>query len=79
MDLATQWLRRSNSMFQALEVIRQIKDADVMPIDRAQMRIKLMLPQKDAKQVLEKLRSNFTSIESEEWEGDLEIVSVTEI
>jgi ribosome maturation protein SDO1 len=66
-------------MFQALEVIRQIKEADVMPIDRAQMRIKLTLPQKDAKQVLEKLRSSFTSIESEEWEGDLEIVSVTEL
>ena len=47
-----------------------------MPIDRAQMRIKLTLPQKDAKQVLEKLRSSFTSVESEEWEGDLEIVSV---
>ncbi|XP_028400739.1 ribosome maturation protein SBDS-like [Dendronephthya gigantea] len=59
---------------QALEVIRQIKDAEVMPIDRAQMRLKLTLPQKDAKQVLEKLRSNFTSVESEEWEGDLEIV-----
>lgn len=61
---------------QALEVIRQIKDAGVMPIDRAQMRIKLTLPQKDAKQVLEKLRSNFTSVESEEWQGDLEIVSI---
>ena len=48
-----------------------------MPIDRAQMRIKLTLPQKEAKQVLEKLRSSFTSIESEEWEGDLQIVSVT--
>jgi ribosome maturation protein SDO1 len=45
-----------------------------MPIDRAQMRIKLTLPQKDAKQVLEKLRPNFTSIESEEWAGNLEIV-----
>jgi ribosome maturation protein SDO1 len=48
-----------------------------MPIDRAQMRIKLTLPQKEAKQVLEKLRSSFTSVESEEWEGDLQIVSVT--
>jgi ribosome maturation protein SDO1 len=48
-----------------------------MPIDRAQMRIKLTLPQKEAKQVLEKLRSSFKSIESEEWEGDLQIVSVT--
>ena len=50
-----------------------------MPIDRAQMRIKLTLPQKDAKQVLEKLRSSFTSVESEEWGGDLEIVSLNSI
>ena len=64
-------------MFQALEVIRQIKDAGVMPIDRAQMRIKLTLPQKVAKQVLEKLRPSFKSVESEEWQGDLEIVSIT--
>ncbi|XP_046840224.1 ribosome maturation protein SBDS-like [Xenia sp. Carnegie-2017] len=59
---------------QALEVIRLIKDAGVMPIDRAQMRIRLVLPQREAKQVLEKLRSSFTSIESEEWEGNLEVV-----
>lgn len=46
-----------------------------MPIDRAQMRIKITLPQKVAKQVVEKIRSNFTRVESEEWQGDLEIVS----
>lgn len=62
-------------LLQALEVIRQIKDAGVVPIDRAQMRIKLTLPQKEAKQAVEKLRSSFTSVESEEWQGDLEIVS----
>ena len=38
------------------------------------MRIKLTLPQKEAKQVVEKLRPSFTSVESEEWQGDLEIV-----
>ena len=67
----------SNFIFKALEVIRQIKDAGVMPIDRAQMRIKLTLPQKVAKQVLEKLKPSFKSVESEEWQGDLEIVSIT--
>lgn len=57
-------------------MIRLIKDAGVMPIDRAQMRIRLTLPQREAKQVLEKLRSSFTSIESEEWEGNLEVVKI---
>ena len=54
-------------------MIRQLKET--MEIDRAQMRIRLVLPVKVAKHVMEKLRPSLKTVESEEWEGDLVVVS----
>ncbi|XP_031558266.1 ribosome maturation protein SBDS-like [Actinia tenebrosa] len=61
---------------QALEVIRQLKET--MQIERAQMRLRLVLPAKDAKKVQEKLKSLLSSIESEEWDTDLEMVCLVD-
>ncbi|XP_001636237.2 ribosome maturation protein SBDS [Nematostella vectensis] len=65
-----------SSKQQALEVIRQLKET--MQIDRAQMRLRLVLPGKDAKKVQEKLRPLMTKVESEEWDMDLEIVCLVD-
>ena len=54
-------------------MIRQLKET--MEIDRAQMRLRLVLPVKVAKHVMEKLRPLIKTIESEEWEGDLVVVN----
>ncbi|KAK3751515.1 hypothetical protein QZH41_019092, partial [Actinostola sp. cb2023] len=61
---------------QALEVIRQLKES--MPIERAQMRLKLILPSKDAKRIKEKLKPMLSTIESEEWDVDLEMVCLVD-
>ena len=53
-------------------MIKQLKET--MQIDRAQMRLKLVLPSKDAKKVQEKLRPHITAVESEEWQAGLEMV-----
>lgn len=46
-----------------------------MAIDRANMRIRVSIPSKNAKNVHDRLKSLFTSIEVEDWEkGDLAIV-----
>lgn len=45
-----------------------------MPIERAQMRLKLTLPSKDAKKIKEKLKPLLSTIDSEEWDMDLELV-----
>jgi ribosome maturation protein SDO1 len=45
-----------------------------MQIERAQMRLRLVLPGKDAKKVQEKLKPLLSSVESEEWDRDLEMV-----
>lgn len=53
-------------------MIRQLKET--MQIERTQMRLRLVLPSKDAKRVQEKLKPLLSSVESEEWDSDLEMV-----
>lgn len=58
---------------QALEVIKQLKET--MEIERAQMRLRLIIPSWEAKRVHEKLRPSISVVESEDWQGgDLEMV-----
>ena len=46
-----------------------------MEIERAQMRLRLIIPSKEAKRVHEKLKPSISSVESEDWQGgDLEMV-----
>ena len=62
-----------SQIFQALEVIKQLKET--MEIERAQMRLRLFVPSKEAKRIQEKLKPNISVIESEDWQGgDLEMV-----
>ena len=59
----------------ALEVIKKLKET--MPIEKAQMRIRIVLPKDNAKKLKEKLVPSIANIESEDWEcGKLELVSV---
>lgn len=61
-----------NAKQQALEVIKQLKE--VMPIERAQMRLRLVWAGRDAKKLREKLSKIVTSIENEEWDsGEMNI------
>ena len=63
--------------FQALEVIKQLKES--MEIERAQMRLRLIIPSREAKRVHEKLKPSISTVESEDWQGgDLEMVIKTE-
>lgn len=46
-----------------------------MEIERAQMRLRLIIPSREAKRVHEKLRPSISVVESEDWQGgDLEMV-----
>ncbi|XP_075051128.1 ribosome maturation protein SBDS [Mixophyes fleayi] len=57
---------------QALEVIRQLKET--MQIERAQMRLRFILPAKDGKRLKEKLKPLIKLVESEDFDQELEIV-----
>lgn len=48
-----------------------------MEIERAQMRLRLIVPSREAKRVHEKLKPSISMVESEDWQGgDLEMVMV---
>lgn len=59
--------------WQALEVIRQLKET--MEIQRAHMRLRLMVPAKEAKRLKEKVKPLIQVVESEEFDEQLEMVS----
>lgn len=61
---------------QALDVIRLLQTSGTLPIERAEMRIRLEIPQKEAKKVREKVHKLVKKLESEEFGSDtLDIVS----
>jgi len=58
---------KQNAKQQALEVIKLLKT--VMSIERAQMRIKVMLPSKDARKLKDKITKLASKTEEENWSG----------
>lgn len=62
---------------QALEVIKLLQSSGTLPIERAQMKVRLDIPQKDAKRLKEKLHKLINKIEGEEFNAtSLEIMCV---
>lgn len=59
---------------QALELIKALKEAKTLPIERAQMKVKVIMPSKDAKRVKDKIHAATTEIEDEEMGDDYELV-----
>eukprot|EP00043_Microstomoeca_roanoka_P010286 m.97732 g.97732 ORF g.97732 m.97732 type:complete len:252 (-) comp14842_c1_seq1:531-1286(-) len=58
---------------QALEVIRQLQQ--VIPLERAQMTIRVVMPVKEGKAAKEAIKHLFAEVESEDFDEDLEIVA----
>ncbi|ORX98965.1 Shwachman-Bodian-diamond syndrome protein [Basidiobolus meristosporus CBS 931.73] len=63
-----------NSKQQALDVIRQLQEKNIIPIARAQMRVRITLPGKDGKHVKEKLMAFVSSVEDEDWGDEYELI-----
>ncbi|KAJ2233080.1 hypothetical protein IWW45_004464 [Coemansia sp. RSA 485] len=59
---------------QALDVIKQIQDQKTLPISRAQMRIRVTMPGKDAKRLKDKLSALISSTEDEEKGEEYELI-----
>jgi ribosome maturation protein SDO1 len=57
-----------NAKQQALEVIKLLKET--IPLERANMRVKVILHGKEAKKLKEKVVKISTHVENEEWDGD---------
>ncbi len=61
-------------MKKALDVIKQLKEKSVIPISRAQMRVRLSIPNKDAKRIKDKLNELISRKEDEDWGEIYEVV-----
>ncbi|KAL6448568.1 hypothetical protein ACFW04_000448 [Cataglyphis niger] len=56
-----------NAKQQALDVISQLKE--VMPLERAQMRLRIVIPEKEARKLKDKVIKLITKLESEKWDN----------
>ncbi|KAM0728566.1 Ribosome maturation protein SBDS [Formica fusca] len=56
-----------NAKQQALDVISQLKE--VMPLERAQMRLRIVIPEKEARKLKDKVTKLITKLENETWDN----------
>lgn len=62
---------------QAIEVIKLLQSSGTLPIERAEMKVRLEIPMKEAKKLKEKLHKLIKKFESEEFTASsLEIVKI---
>lgn len=61
---------------QALDVIKQLQEKNVIPIARAQMKVRITMPAKDAKRLKEKLHELIATVEDEDWSDDYELIGL---
>lgn len=59
---------------QALELIKALKEAKTLPIERAQMKVKIVMPSRDAKRIKDKIISATSEVEDEEMSDEYELV-----
>lgn len=62
---------------QALDVIKQLLEKKTIPIARAQMRIRIVVPSKDGKRIKDKLMTMIASKEDEDLDENYEWVRAT--
>lgn len=61
---------------QALAAIQQLKEEKVLPIERAQMRIRVQVPKKDGKSVKQNITPFVSTFEEEDWDFEYEAIIV---
>lgn len=62
---------------QALEVIKQLQEKNIIPIQRAQMRIRIVMANnKDTKKLREKMMPMIANVEDEDFGEEYELVSI---
>lgn len=63
-----------NTKQQALDVIKQFKEKQTINIQRAYMRLKLVIPAVDGKKIRNKVKKIAKKVEQDEFEDDLEMI-----
>lgn len=63
-----------NTKQQALDVIKQLKEKEIIQIQRAYMRLKVTIPAKEGRKLQKKVSKIAKKVEQEDFEDDLEMV-----
>lgn len=63
-----------NTKQQALEVIKQLKETETLEIQRAHMKLRILVPAKEGKKVREKIRKLALEVEADNFDDELEMV-----
>ena len=66
---------RRPSHQQVLDAIRQLQEANTIPIQRARMRIRLTMLSKDGKRLKDRILEKIETVEEDEWSEEWELVS----
>lgn len=61
---------------QALEAIKLLQERRIIPIARAQMRIRLTMASKDGKRIKEKVLGMIATVEEDDWSAEWELVGL---
>ncbi len=57
-----------------MEIIKQLQEKNIIPITRAQMRLRVLIPGKEGKKLKEKVVALVAKVEEEDWADGAEIV-----
>ncbi|TKY88075.1 hypothetical protein EX895_003171 [Sporisorium graminicola] len=60
---------------QALDVIRLLQEKQTIPIERARMRVRITMPNKDGKKLKDKLLPLTDKVEDEDWSDEWELIA----
>ena len=61
---------------QTSEVIKLIQEKGVLPISRAQMRIRITCPSKQGKDIKDKVKEVINKVEDEDWSDEWELIGL---
>ncbi|KDN50383.1 Shwachman-Bodian-diamond syndrome protein [Tilletiaria anomala UBC 951] len=64
-----------NAKSQSVEVIRLLQEKKIIPIERAKMRVRICMPNKDGKRLKEKVLSLVDHVEDDDWTDEWELIA----
>ncbi|KZT58495.1 Shwachman-Bodian-diamond syndrome protein [Calocera cornea HHB12733] len=68
--------QQKSAKSQVLECIRQMQEKSSLPIQRAKMRVRVTMPNKDGKRLKERVTEAAETVEEEDWGDDWEAILI---
>jgi ribosome maturation protein SDO1 len=73
-DLLPSFCGPDHYKYQALDFIKQLVESNIVPIRRAQMRVRVAMPSKEGKRMKQKVMDMVSAVEDEDWGQEWDMV-----